>query len=71
MVPNAVTDEDFAPLREFCSDDQIVEMGAVLSLGAFINRWNDTMASELEEKPRAKAQNLIGSKGWEIGKHAG
>ncbi len=71
MVPNGVTDEDFDELRKHFSDDQIVEMGAVLSLGAFINRWNDTMASELEEKPRAKAESLIGGKGWEVGKHAG
>jgi uncharacterized peroxidase-related enzyme len=70
-VPNAVTDEDFEALKEFFTDDQIVEIVAVLSVGAFINRWNDTMGSELEESPRAMAEKLLGAKGWELGKHAG
>lgn len=70
-VPNAVTDEDFDELKKYFSDDQIVEIVAVLSVGAFINRWNDTMGSELEENPRAVAQNLLGAKGWDVGKHAG
>ena len=70
-VPNAVSDGDFDELRKFYSDDQIVEIVSVLSVGAFINRWNDTMGSELEEKPRAVAENLLGSKGWSVGKHAG
>lgn len=70
-VPNAVTDADFDALKEHFSDDQIVEIVAVLSVGAFINRWNDTMASELEEDARTVAESLLGSKGWEVGKHAG
>lgn len=70
-VPNAVTDDDFDELKKYYSDDQIVEIVAVLSVGAFINRWNDTMGSELEENPRTVAQNLLGSKGWDVGKHAG
>ena len=70
-VPNAVTDEDFEALKKYFSDDQIVEIVAVLSVGAFINRWNDTMGSELEENPREVAQNLLGAKGWDVGKHGG
>lgn len=70
-VPNAVTDREFDDLKQHYSEDQIVEIVAALSLGAFINRWNDTMASELEDGPRSLAETVLGPKGWEVGKHAG
>lgn len=48
-VPNAVGDSDFAELRRHFDDDQILEMVAVLALLGFLNRWNDTLATPLEE----------------------
>jgi len=70
QVPNAVTDEDFAALKQHFSDEQIVEIVAVISLFGFLNRWNDTMATELESSPLNFAQKAIGDKGWQVGKHA-
>jgi alkylhydroperoxidase family enzyme len=69
QTPNAVTEDDFAALREHFNEDQIVEIVAVLAVGAFLNRWNDTMATALEAPPRDFAETTLGAKGWSVGKH--
>ena len=37
---------------------------------AFLNRWNDTMATPLEASPAAVATQALGDQGWTAGKHA-
>ena len=51
LQPNAVTDEDFAALKLHFSERQIAEIVAVLSLYGFLNRWNETLQTELEPLP--------------------
>ncbi len=70
-VPNAVTAEHFAELGEFFSDDQIVEIVGAISLFGFLNRWNDTMGTDLEEAPLQVASETLANVGWRAGKHAG
>jgi len=36
----------------------------------YLNRWNDTMATELEDIPLAFGNNVLAKRGWEAGKHA-
>jgi uncharacterized peroxidase-related enzyme len=67
--PNAVTDELFARLQAHWSDDQIVEILGVVALFGFLNRWNDSMATPLEEVPHAVAERAAGDRGWTAGKH--
>jgi uncharacterized peroxidase-related enzyme len=67
--PNAASDADFEALKEHFSDAQIVEMVAALSIGSFLNTWNDTMATQLEETSAKTAEKELGSRGWNIGKH--
>ncbi len=50
--PNAVTDEDFEELRRHFSDDECLEIVAVVALYGFFNRWNDTIKTTLEEAPQ-------------------
>ena len=69
QVPNAVTDSDFAALKEHFDDDQIVEIVAVICLFGWLNRFNDTMATELEQTPRAFAEETLAPTGWQVGKH--
>jgi len=69
VVPNAVTDEDFAALRSHYSDEQCVEIVALISLFGFLNRFNDTMATELEAPAIAVGQEFLASHGWSVGKH--
>ena len=69
MAPNAVAPEHMDALKEHFSDKQCVEVVAVISLFGFLNRWNDTMATTLEDKPRAFASETIAGAGWDVGKH--
>ena len=68
MVPNAVEPTHMAALNEHYTTKQCVEIVAVISLFGYLNRWNDTMASTLEDKPVSFASTNLPS--WEIGKHA-
>jgi uncharacterized peroxidase-related enzyme len=68
--PNDVTDEMFAGLRKHFSDGQVVEIVAVISLFGFLNRWNDTMATPLEEEPIHVGEKFLAGHGWSAGKHA-
>jgi len=69
-APNAVTTEHFRDLREHYTERQIVELGAVVALFGFLNRWNDSFATELEAESAEFAQKHLAPSGWTIGKHA-
>ncbi len=68
-VPNQVTDDQFATLRYHFSDEQVVELVAVMSVFGYLNRWNDTMATTLESSPLAFAGDHLQADGWTVGKH--
>jgi uncharacterized peroxidase-related enzyme len=68
-VPNDVTDELFGNIRRHWDDDQIVEISGVIALFGFLNRWNDTMATPLEEEPIEVGGKFLARHGWSIGKH--
>jgi alkylhydroperoxidase family enzyme len=67
--PNAVTDQHFADLREYYDDAQIVEMIAAVCNFGFWNRWNDTVATDLEQPVYELANALLSSRGWSAAKH--
>ena len=67
--PNVVTDELFAQVQQHWSEAVIVEILGVVDMFAFLNRWNDTMATPLEAAPLAVAEKALGSQGWSAGKH--
>jgi uncharacterized peroxidase-related enzyme len=69
VVPNASDAAGFAELRRHFDDAQIVEIVATIALFGFLNRWNDTMATDLEEHPARIAQRTIAPLGWSAGKH--
>ena len=69
IVPNEANAADFVELSKHFSDDEIVEIVASIALFGYLNRWNDTMATELEELPRRVAEKMIGRVGWQPGKH--
>lgn len=68
-VPNAVTDEMFANLRRYWDEEQIVEIVGVIATFGFLNRWNDTLATPLEDEPIAVGEKFLASHGWSLGKH--
>jgi uncharacterized peroxidase-related enzyme len=69
-VPNGVTDEMFAAMRKHWSENQIVEIIAVIATFGFLNRWNDTMGTPLEEELTAVGERFLAPYGWSAGKHA-
>jgi uncharacterized peroxidase-related enzyme len=71
VVPNATSTADFAELRRHFDDGQIVEIVATIALFGYLNRWNDTMATDLEEHPANVARHAIAPMGWTAGKHEG
>ena len=70
-VPNDVTDELFAEMKKYWTEGQIVEITAVIALFGFMNRWNDTMATPLEEESVEVGDRLLAPHGWDVGKHRG
>ncbi len=68
-TPNAVDDAIQGALRAQWDDGEIVEILGVVSLFGFLNRWNDSMATTLEEGAETAAAQYLAAAGWEKGKH--
>ena len=69
QVPNASGSEHFAQLRPHFSERQQVQIVAVISLFGFLNRWNDTLATTLEQAPIDFAKQTLADGGWSLSKH--
>jgi uncharacterized peroxidase-related enzyme len=69
-VPCAVTPDVAKALRAHWDDGEIVEIMGVIALFGFLNRWNDGMATELEEPAMADGERWLSGRGWSAGKHA-
>ena len=68
-VPNAVDAKLFARLRKHWSEEQIVQILGAVCLYGFLNRWNDSMATDLEPAPREMGERVLTKGGWTGGKH--
>ncbi len=67
--PNRVTDNVSAALKRHWDDGEVVEILGVVSLFGFLNRWNDSMGTTLEEPAVESGETLIGKDRWDRGKH--
>ena len=70
LVPNQAAESHFTELGKYFDDDQVVEIVGTIALFGYLNRWNDTMATELEEFAAKRAETLLSTVGWDAGKHA-
>ena len=61
-VPNAATQQHFDAMSEHFSKRQITQMTVAFG---FLNRWNDTVATALEELPSEFAQRELSTGGWQ------
>jgi hypothetical protein len=68
-VPNGVDAEVMDELKRHWSEEQIVEMLGAICLYGFLNRWNDSMATEIEPAPRALGERLLEPGGWTGDRH--
>ncbi len=70
-VPNAVDAALMARMQEHWSEEQIVQILGAVCLYGFLNRWNDSMATDLEASPKALGDEVLAPGGWTGGKHVG
>lgn len=68
-VPNAVDDGLMSRMKQHWTENQIVEILGAICLYGFLNRWNDSMATELEESPKSLGDSVLARGGWTGGKH--
>ena len=71
MVPNAVDLSIKKELYNYWDEGEIVEMLGVISLFGYLNRWNDSMGTSLEEDAIDSGNKFLGKHGFEVGKHDG
>ena len=69
-VPNKVTEKEASQLKNYWNNNDIVEIMGVIALFGFLNRWNDSMGSALEDLPIEKGEeHLMKNTNWTPGKH--
>ena len=71
MVPNAMDAKIKETLLTYWDEGEIVEMLGVISLFGYLNRWNDSMGTSLEEDAIESGNQFLGKNGFEVGKHNG
>ena len=69
LVPNTVDETIKTELYKHWNEGEIVEMLGVISLFGYLNRWNDSMGTTLEEGAIESGNQYLEKTGWEIGKH--
>jgi alkylhydroperoxidase family enzyme len=70
-VPNAVDADLFERMRQHWTEEQIVQILGAVCLYGFLNRWNDSLATDLEDAPRRMGERVLAPGGWTGGKHVG
>ncbi len=69
-IPNAVDDEVAENMRKHWDEGEIVEILGVIALFGYLNRWNDSMGTQLEEPAAKDGEELLSeATGWSRGKH--
>lgn len=51
QVPNKSEDEHLNKLKNYFSKKAIIDIVAVIALFGFLNRWNDTLGTKIEDVP--------------------
>jgi len=69
VVPNAVNGDIQSELHKYWGEGEIVEMLGVISLFGYLNRWNDSMGTSIENGAVESGNQYLGKHGWEKGKH--
>lgn len=68
-IPNQIDDEIATKMRLHWTDDDIVEILGVVALFGFLNRWNDSMGTPIEDGANESGLLYLESRGWSVGKH--
>jgi len=68
-IPNAVDESLMLRMKQYWSENDIVEIMGVIALFGYLNRWNDSMATTIEPAAIQSGETLLAKAGWETGKH--
>ena len=63
-APNESNAAHFNELKKYFSDDQIIDIVSVISIFGFLNRWNDTLGTKLEDVPKDFVEEKLKPLGW-------
>ncbi len=69
QIPNQVDQNVKTELYKYWNEGEIVEMLGVISLFGYLNRWNDSMGTVLEQDAIDSAEKYLSKNKWEVGKH--
>ena len=69
-IPNSVDDRIAENLRLHWNDGEIVEILGVIALFGYLNRWNDSMGTELEKEAIESGEKHLKQRDWTAGKHS-
>nr|MBP9075493.1 carboxymuconolactone decarboxylase family protein [Haliscomenobacter sp.] len=68
-VPNSVDHNIMERVRAHWDDGEIVEIMGVIALFGYLNRWNDSMGTSLENGAVDSGTQWLSGHGWTGGKH--
>ena len=57
-APVDVTDAEFDDMKKYYDDNQICEIVSIIALFGFLNKWNATIATDIESNPLAALKKL-------------
>lgn len=69
LIPNEIDDVIADKMRLHWNEGEIVEILGVVSLFGFLNRWNDSMGTQMESEAIESGEKFLSQKGWTVGKH--
>lgn len=70
QIPNAVDEAISDEVKKYWDDGEIVEILGVIALFGYLNRWNDSMGTTLEEGAIESGEKYLSAHGWDKGKHS-
>ncbi len=68
-IPNGVEDGIATKMRDHWNEGEIVEILGVVALFGFLNRWNDSMGTQIEPGAKESGEQLLQNIKWTAGKH--
>lgn len=64
LSPNQAEKKHFEELDKYFSKEAIIDIVSVISLFGWLNRWNDTFGTTLEDVPKEFVEQKLSPLGW-------
>ena len=67
--PSTLEQSDYDHAKQFFNETELTEIILLVCQMGFFNRWNDSVATTLEQKPLKFSQLALPEEHWQVGKH--